>query len=135
MERLRRTLWIVWGSFVASCVVFGLVTALIPHPEGRELEPLMVVLMLLGLSSGGAALLGGRMLADRLELMPWCIARWAMAELSAALGLGLWVMGAPTWAALGACAFGIGVNVLQAPSDASLETWARSPARHPDSSD
>ena len=135
MERVRRTLWILWGSFVASSALFGVVCAFIPHPEGKELDAVMLVLLLMGLASGGATLLGGRMLADRLDLMAWCIIRWALGELPAALGLALWVLGAPGWAALGACAFGVAVNLLQAPSDSSLEAWAGSPSRCPDSSE
>ena len=132
MERVRRTLWIVWGSFCASCLVFGLVTAMIPHPAGRELDLTMTALLGLGLLGGSAGLLGGGALAARLDLMPWCIARWALAELPAALGLALWVMGAPPWAALGACAFGLGMTALQAPSERALEAWASARTRLPD---
>jgi hypothetical protein len=135
MERVRRTLWILWGSFCASSLVFGLVAAVIPHPEGQELDLVMLVLLGAGLIAGGGALLGGRLLSQRLELMPWCILRWGLAELPAAFGLALWVLGAPPWAALGACAFGLGVNLLQAPSDASQETWAQARVRGPNSPD
>jgi len=126
----RLVVWILWGAFVTTHLVFALVGVLIRDPSLVEppqtVAPLAAIFVAVAVAGlGGAYVIGPYMIAPRTGFVEQLIVRFAMVEVIGVLGLMLSVLGAPLLWSLAFAAAGVVAVLPLAPTEAMFDWHAQ----------
>jgi hypothetical protein len=126
----RLVVWILWGAFVTTHLLFALVGFLVRDPSLAEppqtVAPLAAIVAAVAVAGlGGAYVLAPYVLAPRTKFIELLIVRFAMVEVIGVLGLMLSVLGAPLLWSLAFAAAGVLAVLPLAPTEAMFDWHAQ----------